>query len=200
MGGNAIRFLKEYENLSFIDAVKKLAAMQGLLVPNINDDFNKKNPPTSSNPNATADAYMRDVRGFDLADIKGWYRQGKWWHSGSQKGTETVRFDISRADDVYMERFCEPIPITSNGITKIRKQNFNGSYKGLWWQPPSLEINEGDTFYIAEAIIDAISFNVNGFKTAPAIRTWGFLCPNKVWIHWSEFTDASGNQIGKGCE
>ena len=38
------------------------------------------------------------------------------------------------------------------------------------------------------------------FITAPAIRTWGFLCPNKGWVHWSEFTDASGNQIGKGCD
>ena len=124
-------------------------------------------------------AYMRDVRGFDLADIKGWYRQGKWWHSGSQKGTETVRFDISRADDVYMERFCEPIPITSNGITKIRKQNFNGSYKGLWWQPPSLEINEGDTVYIAEAIIDAISLNVNGFKAVASLSTTNY--PEKLF-------------------
>ena len=32
--------------------------------------------PSRENPNATADAYMRDIRGFDLAKIRGMYHQG----------------------------------------------------------------------------------------------------------------------------
>ena len=36
------------------------------------------------------------------------------------------------------------------------------------------------------------------FFTFPKEREWGFLCPNG-WVHWSEFTDSSGQQTGSGC-
>lgn len=36
------------------------------------------------------------------------------------------------------------------------------------------------------------------FITGPRLRDWGFHCP-QGWRHWKEFTDASGAQIGKGC-
>lgn len=37
------------------------------------------------------------------------------------------------------------------------------------------------------------------FFTGPKIREWGFHCP-KGWVHWRQFTDRSGNNIGRGCE
>lgn len=37
------------------------------------------------------------------------------------------------------------------------------------------------------------------FITGPAIRMWGFICP-EGWRHWREFTDESGNRVGRGCE
>jgi hypothetical protein len=37
------------------------------------------------------------------------------------------------------------------------------------------------------------------FITGPVIRSWGFHCPNK-WVHWRDFTDSTGNGIGRGCE
>ena len=36
------------------------------------------------------------------------------------------------------------------------------------------------------------------FFTFPKEREWGFHCP-KGWVHWSQFTDASGQRTGKGC-
>ena len=36
------------------------------------------------------------------------------------------------------------------------------------------------------------------FLTGPVVRKWGFLCPHG-WVPWQEFTDETGNQIGKGC-
>ena len=36
------------------------------------------------------------------------------------------------------------------------------------------------------------------FVTGPKSREWGFHCP-KGWVHWEDFTDASGNRAGKGC-
>lgn len=37
------------------------------------------------------------------------------------------------------------------------------------------------------------------FFTYPKEREWGFHCP-KGWVHWREFTDASGQRTGSGCE
>lgn len=36
------------------------------------------------------------------------------------------------------------------------------------------------------------------FFTGKKSREWGFHCP-KGWVHWTEFTDAEGNQTGAGC-
>lgn len=36
------------------------------------------------------------------------------------------------------------------------------------------------------------------FITGPRIREWGFHCP-QGWRHWSQFTDATGEKVGKGC-
>lgn len=39
------------------------------------------------------------------------------------------------------------------------------------------------------------------FLFGPAVREWGFHCPEKGWVHWREFT-AAGNsgEIGRGCD
>ena len=37
------------------------------------------------------------------------------------------------------------------------------------------------------------------FITGPKFRSWGFLCP-QGWRHWKDFTDATGNNVGRGCE
>lgn len=37
------------------------------------------------------------------------------------------------------------------------------------------------------------------FITGPVIRSWGFWCGDR-WVHWRDFTDASGNGIGRGCD
>ena len=37
------------------------------------------------------------------------------------------------------------------------------------------------------------------FITGPKFREWGFHCP-QGWRHWREFTDESGDRIGRGCE
>ena len=37
------------------------------------------------------------------------------------------------------------------------------------------------------------------FITGSVKRQWGFHCP-KGWVHWKDFTDETGNQVGKGCD
>ena len=39
------------------------------------------------------------------------------------------------------------------------------------------------------------------FVTGPKYREWGFLCPNRGWVHWKLFTAADDpGSIGKGCD
>jgi hypothetical protein len=37
------------------------------------------------------------------------------------------------------------------------------------------------------------------FITGPKVRTWGVYCP-KGWVPWRQFTDPTGNHIGRGCD
>lgn len=39
------------------------------------------------------------------------------------------------------------------------------------------------------------------FITGPVIRNWGFMCPERRWVPWQEFTAPDNPDIvGKGCE
>lgn len=138
------------------------------LYPEVFEGFNKRYKPTTANPNATADAYLQLQRGFELARIKGWYEQGKFWHPDAinDKGTATVRFYVDEARTVYMERFVEEVTLIDpeTGEKEKRKAHFKGSHRGRWWQPPGMVINEGDTVYMVEACLDAMALILNGFK------------------------------------
>lgn len=37
------------------------------------------------------------------------------------------------------------------------------------------------------------------FITGPRVREWGFHCP-RGWVHWTDFTDATGDRVGRGCD
>ncbi len=135
------------------------------LYPEEFGNFNKRFEATPQNPNAVADAYMTEARGFPLGAIKGFYNQEKYWHPNANKGTATVRFYLPDSTS-YMERFVEPIEITEDdGSKTVRKQNFKGPHRGLWWQPPGMTIDDGDTVWITEAIIDTISLYLSGIKS-----------------------------------
>ena len=143
------------------------------LYPELFENFNKRYTATMENPNATADAYMEIARGFNPVKIRGWYRQEKFWHPKADKGTATVRFDIDREADIYMERLVEPVTITNDDRTRtLRKAHFKGKHGGLWWQPPGMVFKPNDTIWLVEGCLDAIALNLNGLK-AVAILSCG---------------------------
>ncbi|MBD3609290.1 MAG: toprim domain-containing protein, partial [Gammaproteobacteria bacterium] len=135
------------------------------LYPDAFENFNKRFQPTEKSPNATADAYLKEMRGFDIGKIKGWYEQGKFWSQADNSGTATVRFYLDAARTIHMERFVEEILVTDkHGEKKKRKAHFKGSHQGMAWAPPGMEIKEGDEVWIVEAILDAIALALNGIK------------------------------------
>lgn len=143
------------------------------LFPDLFENLNKKYPSTDENPTQTADAYLSLIRGFEPSSIKGWYEQGKYWHPKGDKGTASVLFYLDDAKTIMWERLIDDVTITDeDGSQEIRNKNFKGSFKGLWWQPPGLEVNEKDEIFWCEGILDAIALNLNGFK-AVAIMSSG---------------------------
>lgn len=149
------------------------------LFPELFEKINDRYKPTGENPNATADAYMALVRGFELAPLKGWYEQGSYWHPQGDKGTATVRFFLDEERTIMWERLIEDVTITDeDGELETRNKNFKGLFKGLWWQPPGMTIEKGDTIHWCEGILDAIALNMSGFK-AVAIMTSGMF-PDKA--------------------
>lgn len=161
------------------------------LFPDLFEKINKKYPASPENPNATADAYLSIIRGFDILKIKDWYEQNKYWNPHADKGTATVRFFLDDKKSIIWERFIEDVTITDeDGDKEIRNKNFKGAFKGLWWQPPGFEINEGDEIHWCEGILDAIALNMMGIK-AVAIMSSGtfphesikpYIAKNITWV------------------
>lgn len=175
------------------------------LYPDAFANFNQRFVASQQTPNATADAYLHYARGFDLQRIKGWYRQGQFWHPKGNKGTATVRFDIDRAHDIYMERLIDEVTITDDsGESSRRKAHFNGSHKGLWWQPPGMQIHQGDSIWLVEGCLDAIALHLNGQKAVATLSCHNYpdksLSPyqglNITWV-WALDNDPAGKRYLK---
>ena len=139
------------------------------------EEFSKRVPATHDNPNATADAYLRENRGFDISRIKGAYFQtlARLKPKGDRKAAaiacETVRFPLW--DGHYWERVLD-----ESKVLAIRKKaNFSCqiSYKGRGWLPPGVAIENGRRTFIVEGIFHAIAFAHAGHKAVAA-----FSCNN----------------------
>ncbi|WP_372395158.1 toprim domain-containing protein (plasmid) [Azospirillum sp. HJ39] len=141
--------------------------------PDAFGQINERFPATTADPTATADAYMHHVRGLDIREIRHWYRQGRFSHRHGDRDTATVVFDI--APNIFMERFVETVRIREpDDEPKARKQNFVGKHGGLWWQPPDLEIRNGDELWLVEACIDAVALNLKGLKAVATLSAGNF--------------------------
>lgn len=177
------------------------------LYPDLFEKFNERYKPTREKPNATADAYMELSRGLNPKAMGGWYRQENFWHPGGvgPKGSATVRFDIDRANDIYMERLIEPVTIRGqDGSVEPRKAHFKGPHRGLWWQPPGMEIEDGDTIWLVEGCIDAASLMLNGVKAVATLSCVNY--PEKKlgehanksvkWV-WALDNDKAGRRFNR---
>lgn len=124
------------------------------LYPDLFERWSERHKPTPAQPNASADAYLRDARGFDPAKLAGWYVQESYWDRELKIGSATVRFPLANAGDgVWWERI-----IDQPGRFGDRKATFRGSYGGTWWEAPGLLAGIPDELWIVEGIFDAIAW------------------------------------------
>lgn len=113
-----------------------------------------------TNPNAAADAYLAQARGFDLAKIAGTYTQEHFHDRELGIGSATVRFTFART---YWERLIdEP---SRFGKKKARFQT-GGTYLGEWWVPPGVDLLTVKELWMVEGIFDAIALLHVGIAAA----------------------------------
>ncbi|WP_247882198.1 toprim domain-containing protein [Azospirillum sp. TSH100] len=135
--------------------------------------INERFPSTTEAPNATADAYMSHVRHLDIRGIRSWYRQGHFRHKYGNRTTATVVFDV--AEGIWMERLIEPVTIQEPGDEpEKRKAHFVGKHGGLWWQPPDLQLVDGEELWLVEGCIDAIALALNGIKAVATLSAGNY--------------------------
>ena len=126
------------------------------------EDWSARHPAVATNPQATADAYLVEMRGFDLAMIAGWYSQDSYFDQQQGIGSATVRFGLASGGG-YWERI-----IDKPWRFGKRKATFRGNYAGTWWQPPDLNLTAQPTLWLVEGIFDAIALRHAG---VPAVAT-----------------------------
>ena len=113
-----------------------------------------------------------------------------------------------------MERFVETVTVTNpdTGAKTPRKANFKGQWGGLWWQPPDLEITDGDAIWIVEGCLDAIALNLNGVKAVASLSAQHYpdkaldrLKGKKHTLVWALDNDAAGKKwiqrhVARSCK
>lgn len=142
------------------------------LYPECFENWSKRYPATQANPTATADAYLREERGLDLALLRGTYTQENYLDRDTQLGTPTVRFSMPGGG--YWERLLEHV----DKIGKKARFNFGGGHKGYWWHLPSVDLSEAREVWIVEGIFDAVALSMMG-KPAVSIMSSN-LYPDKA--------------------
>ncbi|MBC7907007.1 MAG: toprim domain-containing protein [Rhodospirillaceae bacterium] len=172
------------------------------LYPDSFGRFNERYPATTEDPNRTADKYLQFTRGFPVAKIKGWYRQGEFVHSkGSPKRTATVVFDVDRSRNILMERLIDPVRIKKDdGKIEVRKANFVSDHRGLSWEPPGQKVTEGELFLV-EGCLKAIGLALKGYQVSATLSCVNFptkllesLDPKKVVLVWALDNDPAGHR------
>lgn len=123
-------------------------------------------PQTTESPMAAADAYLVNMRGFEIGRLKGCYTQ-EYYHSRDLNiGSATVRFDLPGCG--YWERIID----RPHRFGKMKAHfQYGKSYRGKAWVPPVtlIDVLAADEIWITEGIFDAIALCLNGIAAISAI-------------------------------
>ena len=130
-------------------------------------DWSKTYVRTETNPNAAADAYLKEGRGLDISKIKGSYTQESFFDNKINQGTATVRFALPNGG--WWERFIDQADRFD------KKANFKYGYKinGYWWYHPANALMPKE-IWICEGIFDAIALAEHGLATVSPLSCVNF--------------------------
>lgn len=131
-------------------------------------DWSKDYQKTHEYPNAAADAYLKEARGFDIKKLKGKYTQETFANEYKfpNLNSSTVRFKI--ADGVYWERLIDRPERFGR-----QKANINGKISGLYWTNHDKfdDLCISKEIWLTEGIFNSIALNFSGLTTAATLST-----------------------------
>lgn len=133
------------------------------------DDWSQRAPATNDQPAASARAYLEFARGFRLELIKDWFTQENYWSRDLDAGSATVRFALDKGG--YWERLIDKPHRFGKQKARFKP---GGSYKGVWWCPPCVELLETKELWIVEGIFDAIALVHHGIDAVSAMSSNAF--------------------------
>jgi hypothetical protein len=131
------------------------------LLPELFAYFCARFPSTPEDPAATATAYLRYVRGFDVGRIAGFYTQGTYWNPRGDRGTATVRFEL--AEGLAWEHLIDPVTLDRGSPREtVAIEAATGKFDGLWWPVPGQDLSQANEVWIVTNIFDALALHLHG--------------------------------------
>lgn len=127
------------------------------LYPDLFENWSDRYKVTETNPNASADAYLMHMRGFDITKLRGSYTQENYVDRELDASTATVRFALPGGG--YWERLIDR---PQRFGKKKARFNYGSKHAGHWWTPPSLDLSTVEEVWLVEGIFDAIALWLHG--------------------------------------
>lgn len=152
-------------------------------------DWSESHPKTPANPKASADAYMRYSRGFDLNHISQLYTQELYKdYKRPDLYTATIRFKLQGKEQTYWERFIDRPERFGR-----RKATFIGDYTGCYWSQFTLEQLCSEHYvWLTEGIFDSIALAQTGITSATYMSSSNY--PEKLLTEIKKYcTDHNKN-------
>jgi len=150
------------------------------LYPDLFNVWSKRYPTSPRNPNAAADAYLHEARGFNLTRLKRTYTQESFVDHAKNLHTATVRFALDNGS--WWERLIDD-PQRFGGM----KARFAPGKKvgGIWWQLP--DSPAAGEVWLVEGIFDAIALELNGI-------------PARALLSAKNYPDTALKKLAEQCE
>lgn len=169
------------------------------LYPEILENLSHRHPVTPDKPNAPADAYLQEVRGFDLNIIKDMYSLNYAKHTKKEEFYPAVKVGITQT--TYWLRIINADDIRKFGA----KSKIIGGYQGIGWVPPGMTFEEGDEVWITEGIFKSMAFLHIGKKSISGLSASNLprdiIKANKgkkiVWVVAEDADEAGQNAAAK---
>ena len=171
------------------------------LYPDLFENWSDRYRVTETNPNASADAYLTHMRGFDISKLKGCYSQESYVDRELDASTATVRFALPGGG--YWERLIDR---PQRFGKKKARFNYGSKHAGHWWTPPGLDLAKVEELWLVEGIFDAIALWLHGITAVALLscNNWpekalaelakqrGGDRPTLVWALDTDGTDGDG--------
>lgn len=127
------------------------------IYPDLFNTWSDRFPQRVEDPNAAADAYLRDARGFRLDRLRGTYTQETYIDRERSLSSGTVRFTLQCG--AWWERLID----RPERFGK-KKANFGygQSYAGHWWHLPDTRPAAVPELWLCEGIFDAVALEHHG--------------------------------------